>query len=195
MRKRQRSLLPCKKIFAFLNVRYSLFSLSLFPPSNQNMNGTLSYVNDTFPIPPYLGYDGAQQAVIVGIFFTTCMIVSMLLVSCLFLYPWGKSQRGGGCESCCCGGGGYVDPLEPGCCECSTDNCCFLCCTYIWFRYCRKRQRWAKRKLQRIKQEMQTEMQLMTDTEEEEFGTEEDDEDNNKERVAVEQNSGTLKTK
>ncbi len=128
-----------------------------------------SWMNDTIPIPPYMGLNGSQQAgLVAGYFiFTVVLTVSMILAlfnpckaSCKDTCARGGGGDGAECYSvaccCCC------------CCPSKEENWCYLCCSVILLRIyfacccrrcCRRSSRWASKRADTLKEVFQQELE------------------------------------
>ena len=123
-----------------------------------------SWVNDTIPIPPYLGLDGSQQAGLIAGYFIFTIILTMAMILALF-NPCKAS-----CSNTCRRDDGHpVGCYDVACCCCppKEENWCYLCCSVLLLRLyfacccrrcCKRSARWANRRADTLKEVFQQEL-------------------------------------
>jgi len=116
-----------------------------------------AWVNDTIPIPPYLGLDGSQQAGLIAGYFIATIIATIGMVLALF----------NPCNADCNGCGNRDGARCCFCCPRKEENWCYLCCSLILLklyyacccrRCCRRGGRWASRRAATLKEFVQQEI-------------------------------------
>ena len=121
---------------------------------NETVLDPNSWVNDTIPIPPYLGLDGSQQAGLIAGYFIATVVATFGFILALF----------NPCKTECKG-----LAREGGCCPPKEHNWCYLCCSVMALKLyfaccccrhcCRRGGRWAGKRADTLKEMFQNELE------------------------------------
>lgn len=142
--------------------------VSSFVDTTAPVTTTTSWVNNTIPIPPYLGLDGPEQAGLIAGYFVATVLLTIVFGLALF-NPCGcsckrqprKDNNDVDLRSCydkfCC------------CCPPKDQNWVYLCCSVIFLKFyfacccnrcCRKSRRWATKRANTVKEALQNEAEV-----------------------------------